>query len=280
MNDISLRLSVVDGWFSIVPGVTITIIFVIFYLAYRVRFRYRKFPHYEEIDKRPASEILNRHFRTFLFWMVAPLENYLVKAKVLPNAITLVSLVLAFISGILLAIGNFGLGGWIYIFSGICDIFDGRVARKTGNVTPSGGIIDSVADRYSEFSVFAGLAWFYSGSWVIVVVFAAFFGSLMVSYVRAKSESFNIKCDIGRFQRPERLVCLGIGTALSPFLSALIESGDTPRYGLTIVVLLIIAIGSNSTAIYRVFHSYTHLTKRPPKEFVQIKIENVPGSRA
>ena len=251
MELLEARLFVGEVGTSLAPAILVTLFFLAAYGIYRIRYRHGDFPRFSEVEARPASNILSRHFRTFLLWCIHPLEHFLVKSRANPNWITLTSVFLAALSGVLLALGRFGLGGWVYVFSGICDVFDGRVARKTNRVTVSGGILDSVSDRYAEFFVFAGLVMFYADSWVLLFVILALFGSMMVSYVRAKAESMKISCTVGRFQRAERLVYLGVGLALSPIATALFSPLHMPSNWLAVLTVIFIAAGSNSTAIYR-----------------------------
>ena len=251
MELLESRLFVGEVGATLVPAILVTLFFLIAYGLFRIRYRRGDFPRFEEVEARPASNILSRHFRTFLLWYVHPLERLLVKSRVNPNWITLTSVLLAAMSGVLLALGQFGIGGWVYVFSGICDVFDGRVARKTNRVTASGSILDSVSDRYSEFFVFAGLSLFFADSWVLLFVILALFGSMMVSYVRAKAEAMEISCTVGRFQRAERLVYLGVGLALSPIATALFSPLYMPGNWFAVLTVIFIAAGSNGTAIYR-----------------------------
>lgn len=251
MELLKTRLFVGEVRATLIPAILVTLFFLAAYGLYRIRYRRGDFPRFEEVEARPASNILSRHFRTFLLWCVHPLERFLVKSRVNPNWITLTSVFFAAMSGVLLALGQFGLGGWVYVFSGICDVFDGRVARKTDRVTASGSILDSVSDRYSEFFIFAGLALFYADSWVLFLVLLALFGSMMVSYIRAKAESLKIPCAVGRFQRAERLVYLGVGLALSPIATALFSPLYMPGNWFAVLTVLFIAAGSNGTALYR-----------------------------
>ena len=42
------------------------------------------------------------------------------------------------------------------------------------------------------------------------MAFIAMIGSMMVSYVRARSEGLGIECKEGLMQRPERIVTIGV----------------------------------------------------------------------
>lgn len=251
---------------SLTPTVSLLVFFLGAYGIFRILFRSGNYPHFKEVEERPASKLLSRNLRTFLFWFLQPIENFLVRNRVSPNGITLFSVILAGAAGFLLATGEFAAGGWLYIFSGICDVFDGRVARKTNHVTPGGCILDSVADRYSEFFIFAGLAWFYRDTWILALVLAALFGSMLVSYVRSKAESIGIPCSVGRFQRAERLFYIGSGAALSPILTSIIEADREPTHWLAVATLGFIAFGANGTAGYRILYAVREATRLAEQE--------------
>ena len=50
----------------------------------------------------------------------------------------------------------------IIIGAGVFDMVDGRVARKTNQVSVFGAFFDSVMDRYSDVAIFFGLLIFYA----------------------------------------------------------------------------------------------------------------------
>jgi phosphatidylglycerophosphate synthase len=153
-----------------------------------------------------------------------------------------------------LARGWFDVGGWLYLFVGIVDIFDGRVARATGRSSRAGAFWDSVADRYSEIAVFVGLVAWYRGSWIVAVALAALLGSLMVSYVRARAEALGLAelAARGAMQRPERIFLLGVSLAASPFVA--------PE--LAVVALLALAVSSHLTVASRAWAVFRALRAR------------------
>jgi CDP-diacylglycerol--glycerol-3-phosphate 3-phosphatidyltransferase len=73
-------------------------------------------------------------------------------------------------------------------------------------------------------------------------------GSLLVSYTRARGESLGVVCKIGVMQRAERILLLGFGPILDPTLCATFgwEQG-----GVLLGILLLIAVGSMGTAVFR-----------------------------
>jgi CDP-diacylglycerol--glycerol-3-phosphate 3-phosphatidyltransferase len=156
------------------------------------------------------------------------------------------------------------------IIGGTCDMFDGRVARKTGQTTKSGAFYDSVMDRFGEAVVLFGLALYYHDSWVLYLVISALIGSMMVSYTRAKGDSVGVDCKGGIMQRPERIVYLGVGSIFSPPFRQLVDPhAAQPVEYLTIAALAVIAVMTLLTSVYRmiyIFRKLSILDGKKPKE--------------
>ena len=219
-----------------------------------------------EVASRPASKLLGRYLRHYIMWVLGPWERALVRWRVTPNALTFASFVVACVSGVAFALGNFGAGGWLYLLTGILDILDGRIARATGMVTKGGAFFDSVMDRYAELVVFSGLAIFYRNSWALYVALVAAIGSIMVSYTRARGEALGVEVNIGTMQRPERLFYLGVISGLSPIVETLFGHGALPPFVPVVVALALLGASANVTAIRRISHTLARLDGRnlPP----------------
>src|SRR5262245_31536366 len=93
-------------------------------------------------------------------------ENFCIRKRITPNQITFAALFFATICAYLFATGHFLLAGWTVMFAGSLDFLDGRVARATNRVTKEGEFLDSVADRYQDFLLFSGLAYFFRNTWI------------------------------------------------------------------------------------------------------------------
>ena len=103
----------------------------------------------------------------------------------------------------------FFFAGLVIIGAGIFDMVDGRVARKTNQVSVFGAFFDSVIDRYSDVAIFFGLLVYYArGNRLFYVGLVAFVmtACVMVSYTRARAEALIGTCKVGFMERPERIV--------------------------------------------------------------------------
>ena len=75
--------------------------------------------------------------------------------------------------------------------------------QLSGRKTRFGAVLDSTLDRYSEFRLFAGLIYYFRDGGPQGSPGLAFFGSMMVSYTRARAEGLGIECRVGLAQRPD-----------------------------------------------------------------------------
>ncbi len=172
-------------------------------------------------------------------------------ARVNPNVLTFLGLVVNIIAAFLFGYANgnnqarmFRYAGLVIIGSGFFDLVDGAVARASNRVTRFGGFFDSVVDRYSDASQFLGLLVFYArGDRFFYVVLAAIvmISAIMVSYTRARAESLIGSCRVGFMERPERLVLVIIGALFNRMAP----------------VLWIVAVLSTITVIHRIRYTWT-----------------------
>lgn len=183
-----------------------------------------------------------------------------------PNVLTVIGVCVSVLCGILFGYGEFFYAGLVMLFASVFDMLDGNVARLTGRVTRFGGFLDSSLDRISDMIAFIGIMVFYASNTPqrsVLNVFLAglgMMGSVMVSYVTARSESLGVKANIGFLQRPERLVLLMIG-AFSTFPSSTsFFANRMPQ------VLWVLAIGSMWTFIHRMFYIWKGFRKLESSE--------------
>ena len=149
--------------------------------------------------------------------VVDPPARLLLALRIHPNAITVAGFAVGVGAAYLLADGRLLVGGIVMLAGAALDMFDGAVARLGGKESTFGAMLDSVLDRLSEVAVLFGLLVFYvrgaddAGAYL---AFGALASSLMVSYLRARSEGLGVAGDVGLMGRPERIVVLGAGLLL------------------------------------------------------------------
>ena len=168
-----------------------------------------------------------------------------------PNALTVIGSILTASVGLLIAQGWFVAAGLcLWLFSAT-DTLDGALARATNRVTVFGAFLDSVCDRTAEACVFFGVIWYYvwtANPLGLALAYVALIGSLLVSYARARAEGVGMQAaDVGWFQRPERIITLGIGLLLAAFIPIALE-----------LALAILAVLTIVTVLQRVAHVARH----------------------
>ncbi len=172
-----------------------------------------------------------------------------VRRRINPNILTAIGLLINLIAAYFFAFGYFRWAGVTIIVAAIFDLTDGPVARISHRVTPFGGFLDSVLDRYSDLFLLTGLLVYYSRGdrfWYVILVAAAMVGAVMTSYTRARAENVIRSCKVGFLERPERIVLLIIG-ALAERIAA---------------VLWVIVVLSNLTVLHRVIHTFQETHRR------------------
>jgi len=183
--------------------------------------------------------------------LIKQAAGQLAKQGISPNQLTLAGVALSLLTGVIYAKGYLFLGGILLLLSGTGDLLDGPLARLTGKADSFGAFLDSTIDRYSDFFVFGGLALHFSRTgetfWFVVVL-GIMLGAFAVSYAKARAENFIKDCGVGIFGRSERILLLALGTILSPLLW---------------LALLVLLIGTHSTAVRRILHTKKILDQTP-----------------
>ncbi len=158
----------------------------------------------------------------------------LARTPVTPSTITWFGFLLAVGAAVLVAMEYLVAAGFVVLIAGFFDILDGALARRTNQITRFGAILDSTLDRLSEAVLLLGILWlflltgkqpvlftFLTREWSVLLVFIALLGSLLVSYIRARTETMGLECQVGLFTRGERVVVLVLGLWLNQLIIAL-----------------------------------------------------------
>jgi CDP-diacylglycerol--glycerol-3-phosphate 3-phosphatidyltransferase len=198
--------------------------------------------------QRESSTVLLGRFPIEAFhWALRGVGRAVSRSGISPDALTLISL---FISGASLPLAALGLlpaAGAALLFGAAFDALDGIVAREQGVASDSGEVLDAVVDRYADAAPLLGLAVFYRASVpVLVLVLVALLGSMLVSYVRAKSEAMSLSLPGGLMRRHERIAYLTAGLLLGPLLHLASVPVEAP---LTVFAVAVVALMSNIAAV-------------------------------
>ncbi len=184
-----------------------------------------------------------------------------------PNGLTLVGFGITVVGAVLAASQLWVAAGLIMFLGGVFDMFDGTLARATGQVSKVGAFMDSVFDRWGEALFYVGViigcsqADFDLGAGLAAVAMASAF---LVSYARAKSEGLGFTqgtgmAEVGLAPREIRLVILAIGIVAAGLAGGVAPATDV-LLGMSsgqlwmAAGLGLIAILATITVIQRVLH--------------------------
>jgi CDP-diacylglycerol---glycerol-3-phosphate 3-phosphatidyltransferase len=180
-----------------------------------------------------------------LAWPYRAILAFLIWTGVRPWQLTAASPVFIVLSGWQIVVGNWAIAGVLLLVGGLCDVFDGSVARHRGESRRSGAFMDSVLDRVSDMILFSCLFWnlaakgdaFEAGLALLTLIV-----SLGVSQVRAEAEAVGVELTEGLFQRLERFLALLVGLLIP---------------GMMLPALLLLAILGVFTVAQRGFSALT-----------------------
>ena len=186
--------------------------------------------------------MISRYRESARVWS-EPIGRGLVRLHLRPNHLTLIGLGISLVAAAAFVTGHIRTGGVLLLIAGLCDFFDGALARASGMVTPFGAFLDSVIDRYSDIVIVLAIVVLFvqiPHTRGALVAMAGLVGTVMVSYTKARAASIGVECTIGFMERPERMICL-IGGALGDVLEP---------------ALWVLAIFANLTALQRIVFTW------------------------
>jgi CDP-diacylglycerol---glycerol-3-phosphate 3-phosphatidyltransferase len=191
--------------------------------------------------------VLNQRIRGMWDEGMRPVGRTLARAGIVPNAVTVVGVVVQGAVAWSIVRGRLLIAGLLAILAALADTVDGAVAKASGERRRFGALLDSTADRLSDALFFAPVAWLYGVApdparrdqrWVAAVALAALVLSFLVSYVKARAEGLGFECDVGIAERAERLILMILGLLLD----------------LVPLVLIVLAVLAGVTVIQRLVH--------------------------
>ena len=193
--------------------------------------------------------------------LATPIATALGRLGLTPNALTLIGFVGTCVAAVAAANQWWLAAGVLVLLFGIFDLFDGTLARATGQATKLGAFLDSTFDRAGEGIVYVGIAAgclaavFPDGA---VLAAAALAASSLVPYTRAKAEGLGFAsgsgmANVGLAPREVRLAILSLGLlgaglldrdlvaftyALTPGASGLTAAGTAIAGALGLITIL------------------------------------------
>ena len=190
------------------------------------------------------------NMRVWFHWYYYPIAAFLNRLGIRPNTVTLIGLAGTVGCALLIGFGHMTWAGILLLIMGPVDAMDGALARMRNEASAWGAFVDAVTDRYSELFLFLGFLMYYMShpsplsTLGILFAYLAAAGSVLVSYVKARADASRLDANVGLLTRVERYLVL---------IPGLIFSGLYPP--LALIVLIIIAVLANITALQRIFRA-------------------------
>lgn len=175
-----------------------------------------------------------------------PVARAVARTGLTPNGVTTIGLLGNLAAAWLAGDGRWLAAGLAMFAASALDLVDGALARATGRATRFGAIYDAVLDRYSEAAVLLGLAIYFEGRGDLLQVwlsFGALVGSVLVSLVRAKAETFGLSLREGLFTRAERVVLTAAALVIGHWWAPAVT-----------VALWLLAVLTIATALQRLYY--------------------------
>ena len=163
--------------------------------------------------------MISQWVRTWYSKFLDPFLKILVRLGITANMLTIASMLIIVLAGVLLAFNKSILGACVLMFGAFLDGIDGALAKVSNITSPFGGFLDSICDHCGDFAIYLGLLIPYLRSDAlveIVLIFIAMFASVFGSHVRSRAGMVAIDTKtVGIFTRFERIfllfICLLIG---------------------------------------------------------------------
>jgi CDP-diacylglycerol--glycerol-3-phosphate 3-phosphatidyltransferase len=197
----------------------------------------------------PGSALLPGWLVEAFYWALHAPGRALIWLNVTPDTLTYLSVIISIGSLPFAATGRFAYAALCVLIGAALDALDGMVARARRCASSRGAVLDSFVDRLADAAPFAGLAVFYRGHPLTVLVpIVAMTASSLVSYARAKADIYGLHLPNGLMRRHERVTYLSLSLLVAPLAPTLRFTGAVP-YPLTLAGIVLIALVGFSAAI-------------------------------
>ncbi len=174
-------------------------------------------------------------FKPAVTRVIEPIARGAVRVGITPDMVTLLGTAGSIVSSTyFIPRGDLFIASLVISFFLLSDLFDGAIARLSARgATQWGGFLDSTCDRVSDSALLGSLAIYFilEDDRLYPLILISIVLGFLVSYIRAKSESYGVSCTVGIAERTERLLLvifaigfegLGIPFALSIGVWALV----------------------------------------------------------
>ena len=144
--------------------------------------------------------------------LINPLARAALRVGLTPNSVTILgALGLIISAAYFYSTEQYFVGTLVITAFALSDLFDGAMARISDKgATAWGGFLDSTIDRVTDSAIVISLALplIRNEDVLAYPAIVALVTGVLIPYIRAKAESFNIACSVGITERTERLIII------------------------------------------------------------------------
>jgi len=190
-----------------------------------------------------------------------PIAASLERAGVTPNQVSVVSFGVA----VGAAVGfyfatpeTYAVAALLVAFSGVLDVVDGQLARRTGESSAQGDMLDHTLDRYSDLALLVGIA---GGLDAWALGLFAVTGVFLTSYMGTQAQAVGAGRDYGGLLgRADRLALIVVAGALHPLIPLVAETTEVAGFVPLVWLLVVFGVVGNLTALQRFWASWKELS--------------------
>ncbi len=144
--------------------------------------------------------------------LINPLARAALRVGLTPNSVTILgALGLILSAAYFYSNEEYFVGTLVITVFALSDLFDGAMARiSEKGATSWGGFLDSTIDRVTDSAIVISLALplIRNEDLLAYPAVVALVTGVLIPYIRAKAESFDIACSVGITERTERLIII------------------------------------------------------------------------
>lgn len=164
--------------------------------------------------------MLNTVARSAVSKVVDPIGRAFLKIGLTPDAVTLIGTAGVVLGALILfPLGQLFAGTLVITAFVLFDLIDGAMARACGHGTDFGVVLDATCDRIADGAVFGAIAYYCftkgDAPEIGVAALVCLVTAQVISYVKARADSVNLKIGGALAERAERNLLALFGTGLS-----------------------------------------------------------------
>lgn len=162
--------------------------------------------------------MISRSLKPTVTRLINPVAKLAIRVGITPDLVTLLGALGVIASAAYFYLRESYFWGTIAVtIFVLSDLFDGAIARLSQRgPSPWGGFLDSTMDRITDSAVIISILipLISANDKLSYLALTTLVTGLLIPYLRAKAESFDIACSVGVAERTERLVIVLVAVGL------------------------------------------------------------------